>query len=101
MDITNISSEIELELLEEWKNSGLKFILIDVRQEWEFEEFNRGGINIPLNDLPQKMQTLSDEEKIVFCCTYGNKSLLAINIVKEKYPEKQYYSIKDGIDSDY
>jgi molybdopterin/thiamine biosynthesis adenylyltransferase/rhodanese-related sulfurtransferase len=101
MDKTDISSEIELELLEEWTNTGTKFLLVDVRQEWEFEEFNRGGINIPLNDLPQNIDKLSNEEKIVFCCTYGNKSLLAINIIKEKYPEKEYYSIKDGIDSDY
>jgi len=53
-----------------------KLNMVDVREEWENEENNIGGINIPLGTLPHRLdelEHLKDEELIVFCRT-GNRS---------------------------
>lgn len=90
----NLTSEIEFSELENLGN----YFLLDVREEWEFEDFNKGGVNIPISTLPEKISSLVDKEFIVCCCSYGGKSKLAAKLIKDKYPEKQVYSIKDGIE---
>jgi len=66
-----------------------KLNMVDVREEWENEENNIGGINIPLGSLPHRLdelEHLKDQELIVFCRT-GNRSGNA-----KKYLETQGYS---------
>ena len=48
--------------------------LIDVREEWEYEEDNIGAQLIPLGDLPARISEiahLKNEEVIVHCRTGG------------------------------
>ena len=52
-------------------------ILVDVRETWEFEEFNEGGINIPLAEIRQQRNLLSDFKYIVVLCTNGVRSKVA------------------------
>ncbi|MCZ6520164.1 MAG: rhodanese-like domain-containing protein [Bacteroidetes bacterium] len=66
-----------------------KLNMVDVREEWENEENNIGGINIPLGSLPNRLdelEHLKDQELIVFCRT-GNRSGNA-----KKYLETQGFS---------
>ena len=51
--------------------------LVDVRENWEFEEFNEGGINIPLAEIRQKRAVLSDFSTIIVICTNGVRSKVA------------------------
>ena len=51
-------------------DAGEKINLIDVREQYEYDEFNLGGELIPLGTLPGKLEdleTLKDEEVIVHC----------------------------------
>lgn len=90
----NPSSEIEFSELENLEN----YFLLDVREEWEFEDFNKGGVNIPINSLPDKISVLNNEDLIICCCSYGGKSKIAVKLIKDKYPNKEVYSIKNGIE---
>lgn len=92
--IEDLASEIELSALENLAN----YLLLDVREEWEFEDFNKGGVNIPLGTLPEKLDSLINYNVIVCCCSYGGKSKIAVKLIKDKYPEKVVYSIKDGME---
>ena len=50
--------------------------IIDVREEWEHEENNIGGLNMPMGTVPHKLDELAsmkDQEVIVYCRT-GNRS---------------------------
>jgi len=74
--MTNISPEEVKSRLEK----GEKLNLIDVRQPDETEEYNIGGIALPLGNI-QNMQTeeidgLKDEE-VIFYCRSGNRSGIA------------------------
>jgi len=55
------------------KNS---FLIIDVREELEFQTFNLGGINIPLGLLLRDIVDLDygKEEEIIMLCQRGLRS---------------------------
>ncbi len=92
--VKDLATEIEFSEIEQLGN----YLLLDIREEWEFEDFNKGGINIPLNSLPDKLNTLAHEKVIVCCCSYGGKSKIAVKLIQDKFPEKEVYSIKNGIE---
>lgn len=55
--------------------------LIDVREEYEFEEDFIGGINIPLPDLPANLNQISPDKTVVFYCQSGKRSKLAADLL--------------------
>lgn len=58
-----------------------KIQLIDVREEYEFEEDFIGGINIPLPDLPENLNQMSADKTVVFYCQTGKRSKLAAELL--------------------
>ncbi len=63
--------------------AGEKFVFIDVREPWEYEEFNLGANLIPLGDLMNKMWELEDHknDEIVIHCRSGSRSSMAQNML--------------------
>lgn len=51
-------------------------VMIDVREPFEYEQFNIGGQLIPLGSLPAALEDLEEhkEEEIVMICRSGNRS---------------------------
>jgi molybdopterin/thiamine biosynthesis adenylyltransferase/rhodanese-related sulfurtransferase len=74
--------EIGLAQLEDWKTHQLEYLLIDIREAYEFEEHNIGGINIPLYSLNDHLHEMSAHKRIVFCCSTGRRSKIAIQLIK-------------------
>lgn len=65
-----MSTDISVIELRKRLDAGEKINLIDVREQYEYDEFNLGGELIPLGTLPGKLEdleTLKDEEVIVHC----------------------------------
>lgn len=68
--------DITAEELARRKASSEKMNIIDVREIWEHQENNIGGLNIPLGSIPTRLselQSMKDQELIVYCRT-GNRS---------------------------
>ncbi|MBI1221472.1 MAG: rhodanese-like domain-containing protein [Bacteroidetes bacterium] len=62
--------DITVEELKSRRDLGEELIIIDVREPYEFEEYNIGGRLIPLGTLPgaiEDLQELKDVEFIVHC----------------------------------
>ncbi|MDX5339354.1 MAG: rhodanese-like domain-containing protein [Cyclobacteriaceae bacterium] len=57
-------------------DKGEKFLFLDVREEWEYEEDNLGAKNIPLGELPHRLDELNDykNDEIVIHCRSGARS---------------------------
>ena len=72
MDIT--VSELKNKL-----DNNEDFVLIDVREKYEHDEFNVGGQLIPLGTLPNHLETLAPhkEKEVVLYCRSGNRSGVA------------------------
>jgi len=60
-------------------DNGTAPMIIDVRETWEFDEFNIGATLIPLAELPGKLEDLEDhkQEEIVVHCRSGARSATA------------------------
>lgn len=73
--------------------------LIDVRKTIEREHFHIGGTHIPLHELQQRLLELSDQDTLVFYCQVGQRSKIAVNIAREKYPTKNILNLAGGLDA--
>ncbi len=93
----NNQQEISIEELENWlEKIPEEVCLIDVREEYEFEDYNIGGINIPFDDLMDEAGSLPKNKKIVFCCRSGQRSKMAVALLKPVF-EGELYNLKNGI----
>mgnify|MGYP000526470852 FL=1 len=62
--------DITIEELKERLDKGENLNLIDVREEYEFDEFNIGAKLIPLGELPDRLEEIDawkDQEILVHC----------------------------------
>jgi rhodanese-related sulfurtransferase len=78
-------------MLPNLKDQGATFI--DVRSEAEFAQGNASvTINIPLQQLSNRIDEISKESPVVLCCASGNRSGMAKMILK-KNGYKEVYNI--------
>ena len=68
--------DITVEELKQKLEAGEKFIFIDVREPWEYEEFNLGAQLIPVGEIMNRMWELEDHksDEIVVHCKSGSRS---------------------------
>lgn len=71
--------EITVQDLRQKLEAGESFVFIDVREPWEFEEFNLGARLIPLNTLVNSMYELDEhkDDPIIVHCRSGARSAMA------------------------
>lgn len=61
-----------------------KATIIDVRTAGEFAGGHvAGSINIPLNELPARLDEIRDKPNIIVCCASGNRSASAEMLLKQ------------------
>ena len=67
--------------------------LIDIREDYEYEEFNIGGINIPLGNILSSINLFEKDKDIVFICNSGKRSAAIIHTLKRKNQLTNLFSI--------
>lgn len=90
--------DITVQELKEKLEAGDKFTFIDVREPWEYEEFNLGAQLIPLNQLINGLWELEDkkEEEVVLYCRSGSRSGMA-QMVMTANGFKNARNLKGGV----
>ena len=73
-----------------------QILLVDVREEYEFEEDFIGGINIPLPDILDNLTKMPADKTIVFYCRSGVRSLTASKLLQKNHFEGKSYWMKEG-----
>jgi rhodanese-related sulfurtransferase len=68
--------DITIEELKERMDKGEALHLFDVREEYEFDEFNIGATLIPLGELPDRLDEITHlkNEEILIHCRSGARS---------------------------
>ena len=71
--------DINVQELKQKLDAGENFVFIDVREPWEYEEFNLGARLIPLGSLMNMAWELEDHknDEIVVHCRSGARSGMA------------------------
>jgi len=83
-------TSISLDDLKDWENRYEDFLLIDVREAYEYEESNIGGLNVPLYELADRLTEIPAAQRLVFYCTTGYRSKIAINLARAKRFEQLF-----------
>jgi rhodanese-related sulfurtransferase len=76
--------DINVQELKSRLDAGDKsFVFIDVREPYEYVDFNLGADLIPLGSIPQKLEDLAEhkEDEIVVHCRSGARSGQAKNFM--------------------
>ena len=91
---TDITSP-DLEVLRQQPGTAV----VDVRDEWEFDEFNIGGLNVPLPDLRARKAELLPFETLIVICTNGARSRVAAKdlLRQPEFQDKTIYHLHGGI----
>ncbi|OJW13245.1 rhodanese-like domain-containing protein [Mucilaginibacter sp. 44-25] len=84
--------------LNELLNDGTSINLLDVREAIEFNTFNIGGVNIPVNRLADNINKLSynKTDQIIVICSAGIRSKTAQEILTEN-GFKNVLNLKGGL----
>jgi rhodanese-related sulfurtransferase len=68
--------EISPEIVNEMMESGDKVVMLDVREDWEWEKAHiEGAIHIPLSELSTRVEELDREQWTVVYCHVGDRSV--------------------------
>jgi rhodanese-related sulfurtransferase len=78
-------------------NGEIKF-LIDVREPFEHEAFNIGGVLIPLAELMSRANEIPKDEPVVIYCAKGIRSQIAIQRLQQKFDNLQLINLVGGVD---
>jgi rhodanese-related sulfurtransferase len=72
-------------------------VILDVRTKSEYDEAHiEGAINIPVQELEERIDELSKIDNILIYCRTGNRSSQAVNILKSNGFTK-FYHMNKGI----
>jgi molybdopterin/thiamine biosynthesis adenylyltransferase/rhodanese-related sulfurtransferase len=94
LDVDSLSVE-EFDIL----RINEKITIIDVREKGELPFVDEFPFTlIPLSEFENRVSTIQTENKIVVFCKSGQRSLKALKLLKDKFPDCQAYSLTGGID---
>lgn len=88
--------EISAEELKAWISEGKEFQLVDVREDYEYEEGNLDGLLIPLDILEKEYEKIRRDIPVVIHCQQGLRSRTAINNLNRKYGYTNLYNLSGG-----
>lgn len=84
--------------LKQMMDAGREFVLLDVRDEWEYKLVHiKGAVSIPLGELPKRFGELSPVDEIIVYCHHGMRSLDAAYLLQQ-LGFKSIFSVAGGID---
>jgi adenylyltransferase/sulfurtransferase len=73
--------------------------LIDVRELFERNEFNIGGIHIPLQDIFEQSSLIQHDIPVVLYCQKGIRSHIAIQRLQERYNFNNLINLEGGMNA--
>jgi adenylyltransferase/sulfurtransferase len=89
--------EISVEELKAKKDRGEKFVLLDVREQYEYDIARIPGSRlIPLGELPSRMSELDSADEIVIHCKSGMRSAKALRQL-QKAGFAKLFNVEGGI----
>ncbi|MGB0887604.1 MAG: rhodanese-like domain-containing protein [Vicingaceae bacterium] len=71
--------------------------LIDIREEYEFEDANIGGTNIPMDNFLSSLDQIDTTKQVIICCKTGKRSAAMTHSLERKLNMNNVYSLKGGV----
>jgi rhodanese-related sulfurtransferase len=76
------------------KNEAL---ILDVRENYEFENCNIGFLHIPMGEINQRIKEIPSDKKIIVMCQSGKRAEAVANLLATEYNLKAVFILEGGI----
>lgn len=83
--------------LKEMMDKKEDFQLIDVREPFENDICSLGALLIPLSEIPNRINEIAKDKKVVVHCRSGARSGNAIGFLEQNYGFDNLYNLTGGI----
>lgn len=87
---------ITVQELKKMMDDQVDFQLIDVREQYEYDEANMGAQLIPMGEVVDRMDEISRDKQVVLHCRSGARSANIINYL-ESQGFDNLYNLEGGI----
>lgn len=94
---TTDMKEVTVSELKKMIDNKEDFQLIDVREPHEFDICNIQAELIPLSEIPNAVDKISRDKKVVVHCRSGSRSGNAIKWLEKNYQFENLYNLKGGV----
>ena len=74
-----------------------EFQLIDVREPYEVEICSLNGIEIPMNEIPGRVDEIATDKKVIVHCRSGKRSANVIDFLEQNHNLQNLYNLEGGI----
>jgi adenylyltransferase/sulfurtransferase len=94
---SNGHQKISVSALKGWIDSGKDFQLIDVRESYEYDIANLGGLLIPQGEILKRLDEIDSRKDVVIYCRSGKRSLDVIHQLEREAGLVNLYNLEGGI----
>ena len=85
--------------LQQKLSGGAELLLIDVREDFEHDDFNIGGKLIPLGEVLINAGEIPKDVTVVVYCRKGIRSQIAIQKLQERFGYTNLVNLKGGMEN--
>jgi len=85
--------------LNEMRKKNEEFFLIDVREQFEKDICDLGGVRMSYNDLTNNFDKIPRNQPVIVYCHYGERSFFITNFLTVKAGFKNVYNLAEGINA--
>ena len=78
--------------------TGENVFLLDVREDFEHEFFNIGGIHIPLSEVLNKANQIPGDKPVIVYCRKGVRSQIAIQKLQVRFGLTNLLNLTGGLE---
>ena len=78
-------------------DTNANYQLIDVREEYEFDEVNINGELILMGEVMDNVAKISKDKQVVIHCRSGKRSATVISALESQHGYTNLYNLKGGI----
>ena len=91
--------ELEANTFKAYIKHDKSAFILDVREEYEFEDSNIGGANIPMGEVLSHIEELKEKANIYLICKSGKRSRAVAYHLSKKLKNCNIYSCLGGIEA--
>ena len=70
--------------------------VIDVREEYEFEDGHIQSINIPMDQIFDSLNKIEKNRKVIVYCNSGRRGAAVAHILRKKFQFDNIYNLEGG-----
>jgi len=70
--------------------------VIDVREEYEFEDGHIQSINIPMDQVFDSLNKIEKNKKVIVYCNSGRRGAAVVHILRKKFQFDNIYNLEGG-----